>query len=53
MNTKKNYEFNRNSFPKVAVLLAAYNGMKWIKEQINSILYQKNVNIDIYICVDS
>ena len=53
MNTKKNYEFNRNSFPKVAVLLAAYNGMKWIKEQINSILYQKNVNIDIYISVDS
>lgn len=36
---------------KVAVLLAAYNGMRWIDEQIQSIL-QQNVSLDIYISVD-
>lgn len=36
----------------VAVLLAAYNGMSWIDEQIQSILNQKKVNVDIYISVD-
>ncbi|PDO90105.1 glycosyltransferase [Kosakonia pseudosacchari] len=37
---------------KVAVLLAAYNGMRWIDEQIQSILKQENVAVDIYISVD-
>ncbi|TDT58942.1 rhamnosyltransferase [Enterobacter sp. AG5470] len=37
---------------KVAVLLAAYNGMKWIDEQIQSILNQKQVSVDIHISVD-
>jgi rhamnosyltransferase len=36
----------------VAVLLAAYNGMKWIEEQVDSIFLQKDVDIDIYISVD-
>ncbi|MCX9034086.1 glycosyltransferase [Citrobacter portucalensis] len=36
----------------IAVLLAAYNGKKWIKEQIDSILNQSNVNVTIYISVD-
>ena len=38
--------------PKVAVLLAAYNGEKYIEEQIQSILDQKNIDIYIYISID-
>ena len=44
-----------NSFEtehKVAILLAAFNGIKWIEEQINSIFNQKNVKIDLFISVD-
>lgn len=41
-----------SSKPHVAVLLAAYNGMRWIDEQISSILGQHGVNIVIYISVD-
>ncbi len=37
---------------RVAVLCAAYNGEKWFDEQIDSILKQKNVDVDIYISVD-
>lgn len=39
--------------PKVAVLLAAYNGEKYIKDQITSILNQNNVRVDIFISIDS
>ena len=42
-----------NNFPKIAVLLAAYNGEKWIVEQLNSILAQKNVEVTIFISLDS
>jgi len=38
--------------PSVAVLLAAYNGMKWIEEQIVSIFNQQGVNVKIFISVD-
>lgn len=38
--------------PKIAVLLAAYNGMLWIEQQINSILDQASVDVTIYISVD-
>lgn len=38
--------------PEVAVLLAAYNGMSWIEEQLASILAQTNVHASIYISVD-
>ncbi|MFK3798187.1 glycosyltransferase [Pseudomonas sp. NPDC088444] len=41
-----------SDFPKVAVLLAAYNGMAWIEEQLASILAQTGVNVDVYISVD-
>lgn len=41
-----------SDFPKVAVLLAAYNGMAWIEEQLASILAQTGVNVTIYISVD-
>ncbi|MCI8950923.1 MAG: glycosyltransferase [Lachnospiraceae bacterium] len=35
--------------PKVAVLMSTYNGEKFLKEQIESILNQRNVEIKIYI----
>ena len=38
--------------PSVAVLLAAHNGIEWIKEQIDTIFQQKEVNIFIFISVD-
>lgn len=37
---------------KIAVLLASYNGTKYIKEQINSILNQKKVEVTIFISDD-
>jgi rhamnosyltransferase len=36
-------------FPHVAVLMAAYNGEKYIRQQIDSILAQKNVRISLFI----
>jgi rhamnosyltransferase len=38
--------------PSIAVLLAAYNGISWIEEQVDSIFQQKEVDVDIYISVD-
>lgn len=38
--------------PEVAVLLAAYNGMSWIEEQLASILAQSGVHVSIFISVD-
>jgi rhamnosyltransferase len=38
--------------PKVAVLLAAYNGMQWIEEQIASIFAQSGVDVTVYISID-
>jgi GT2 family glycosyltransferase len=38
--------------PKVAVLLAAYNGEKWLSEQLTTILYQKDVDVTIFISID-
>lgn len=38
--------------PKVAVLLAAYNGMQWIEEQLASILNQSMVDVTVYISID-
>ena len=37
---------------RVLVLLAAYNGEKWIKEQVDSILNQEDVSVDILCSVD-
>ena len=39
-------------FPRVAVLLAAFNGVGVIEAQINSLLAQINVRLSIYISVD-
>ena len=38
--------------PKCAILLAACNGGKWIKEQIHSILDQSEVDITLFISID-
>lgn len=43
---------NQQQYPKIAVLLTVCNGVKWLLEQINSILMQKNVEVTIYISVD-
>ncbi|MGR5522467.1 glycosyltransferase [Vibrio sp. DNB22_12_1] len=37
---------------KVCVLLAAYNGEKYIEEQVYTILSQSNVDLDLYIRLD-
>ncbi len=39
-------------YKKIAVLLASYNGTKYIKEQIDTILNQKEVNVMIFISDD-
>lgn len=38
--------------PRFAVCLAAYNGMAFIEEQINSILQQECVDVQIFISID-
>ncbi len=38
--------------PRIAVLLAAYNGVHWLEEQIESIRHQTAVDLTIYISVD-
>jgi len=40
------------SKPLIAILLATYNGEKYLAEQLNSIIYQKEVNIHLYISDD-
>jgi len=42
----------RDNIPSIAVLLAAYNGEKYITEQLDSILNQENVQLTIFISVD-
>ncbi|WP_325918177.1 glycosyltransferase [Pseudomonas frederiksbergensis] len=39
--------------PKIAVLLAAYNGAKWIEEQLSSILRQSAVDVTVFISIDA
>ena len=43
---------NGISRPRVAVCLAAYNGMAWIEAQVTSILTQENVDARIIVAVD-
>jgi len=37
-----------SQLPRVAVLMATYNGMGWIQAQLDSILTQENVDITLY-----
>jgi len=41
-----------NILPRFAVLLAAFNGLDFIRAQIDSILVQDNVSVQIFISVD-
>jgi rhamnosyltransferase len=43
----------QNTLPRVTVLLAAYNGEKWIEQQIRSILDQQSVAITLVISIDA
>jgi len=38
--------------PRVAVLLATYNGMRWINEQMRSILDQQGVDVTVFVSDD-
>src|SRR6218665_2188139 len=42
----------KSEMKKVAILLAAYNGEKYIQEQIESILAQENISAHIFISID-
>ena len=42
----------KSNEPKIAVLLAAFNGMQWIEEQVDTILAQQGVDVSLYISVD-
>jgi len=37
---------------RIAICLAAYNGMQWLPEQLASILAQRDVNVTVYVSVD-
>ena len=43
---------NEHDSPRVAVLVAVYNGMEWIQEQIDSILNQKGVDVAVFMSID-
>lgn len=40
---------NQKNIPKVCVLLATFNGAKWLESQIDSVITQRNVCVDILI----
>ena len=42
----------KNNIPNIAVLLAAYNGEQYIKEQLDSILNQEGVKLFVFVSVD-
>jgi rhamnosyltransferase len=41
-----------NCQPSVVVCLAAFNGVRWLSEQLDSILSQVGVNVTVYVSVD-
>lgn len=52
------YEINYSTVtlklvPRVSVLLAAFEGMRWIQQQVEFIMNQRDVDVVIYISVDS
>jgi len=38
--------------PRIAVLMAAWNGMPWIGEQIDSIFAQRHVDLELFVSID-
>jgi rhamnosyltransferase len=43
---------DRSIRPRIAVLFAAYNGIRWIEQQLSSILAQQDVDVTIFISDD-
>lgn len=41
-----------DSLPRIAVLMAVYNGMRWLTPQVESILTQQDVDLTLFISVD-
>lgn len=41
-----------NKLPKIAILLAAFNGTRWLPEQLDSILTQTGVSVSVFVSVD-
>jgi rhamnosyltransferase len=41
-----------NQLPNIAILLAVYNGERWLQEQVASIGSQQNVKVTIFVNVD-
>lgn len=41
-----------NKLPRIAICLAAHNGVVWLSEQINSIFNQVGVNVTVFVSVD-
>lgn len=42
----------KDNMPRVAVLLAAFNGKKWIEQQLSSICSQAGVQVTVFVSVD-
>jgi glycosyltransferase involved in cell wall biosynthesis len=38
--------------PSIAVLIATYNGKKWLSEQVTSILQQEDVDLTLFVSDD-
>lgn len=49
---QKKSRTDENLMKTVAILLAAYNGEKWIREQIDSVLNQKDVAVTVFVSLD-
>jgi rhamnosyltransferase len=43
---------NPGEIPKCAVLLAAYNGIKWIDKQVDTLQNQNGVDVHLFVSVD-
>ena len=43
---------HNTSSPRFVVLMATFNGEKWINDQIETILSQTDVSVDLYISDD-
>lgn len=48
----KPVQSSNQPLPKIAVCLAAFNGREWLREQLDSILVQKNVVVTVFVSVD-
>jgi len=54
MKTSSHYKSRKKLtlIPSVAICLAAFNGRKWLPEQLSSILAQRSVDVTVFISVD-